>query len=148
MRRLRRILAATDFSPASARAVAKAIELARASHAQLILAHVLAPVTPILGDGYIPPSTYERLAEASRRTARRRLEALRGRAAKAGVQATMLVLDGVAADQITRAARKRRADLIVIGTHGRTGFARFLLGSVAQRVLTVAPCDVMTVRGH
>ncbi len=148
MTQLRLILAATDFSPASARAVTKAVELARASRARLILAHVLAPVIPILGDGYVPPSTYEQLEEATRRTAKRRLDALRSRAAKAGVRATTLVLDGVAADQIARTARRRRADLIVIGTHGRTGFARFMLGSVAQRVLTVAPCDVMTVRGR
>jgi nucleotide-binding universal stress UspA family protein len=145
MTRHRRILAPTDFSRPSARAVAKAVELARGSRGQLMLVHVLAPVVPLMGDGYIPPSTYEQIDEAHRRDARRRLTAAAARAARGGARVTTLMLDGIAAEQIARAAKRRRADLIVMGTHGRTGFTRFLLGSVAQRVLTMAPCDVLTV---
>ena len=59
-----------------------------------------------------------------------------------------LLLEGVADQQIIRAARLKKADLIVIGTHGRTGLARLFLGSVASRVVAGARCPVMTVRGH
>jgi glycine betaine transporter len=58
-----------------------------------------------------------------------------------------LLLEGVPHVQITRAARSRRADLIVLGTHGRTGLAKFFLGSVASRVVSTATCSVLTVRG-
>jgi nucleotide-binding universal stress UspA family protein len=146
MTSIRRILAPTDFSPPSSRAVARAVEVARARRAALVLLHVLAPVTPMMGDGYIPPSTFEKLDEGRRRAGQRRLAAVANRAARAGVRATTMLVEGVAAEQIARAARRCRADLIVMGTHGRTGFSRFLLGSVAQRVLTLAPCDVLTVR--
>jgi nucleotide-binding universal stress UspA family protein len=63
------------------------------------------------------------------------------------VRARGVLLEGVAHEAIVREARKRRADLIVIGTHGRTGVARFFLGSVAARVTATAPCPVLTVRG-
>jgi len=54
----------------------------------------------------------------------------------------------VADEQIVRAARSKKADVIVLGTHGRTGLARLFLGSVASRVVTAAPCPVLTVRGR
>jgi nucleotide-binding universal stress UspA family protein len=66
----------------------------------------------------------------------------------AGVRATGLLLDGAPHDQIPRAARRNRADLIVIGTHGRTGLSKVLLGSVAERVIRSATCPVLTVRGR
>jgi nucleotide-binding universal stress UspA family protein len=75
------------------------------------------------------------------------LSALQARARKAGVKAVTLLLDGVAHEQIARAAKSKKADLIVIGTHGRTGLAKFFLGSVASRVVAAAPCPVLTVRG-
>ncbi len=50
-------------------------------------------------------------------------------------------------EQIAKLAKKRRADLIVMGTHGRTGWAKVMLGSVAERVIVLAPCPVLTVRG-
>jgi nucleotide-binding universal stress UspA family protein len=58
-----------------------------------------------------------------------------------------LLLEGVPHERIARAARSKKADMVVMGTHGRTGFAKLVLGSVASRVLTVAPCPVLTVRG-
>jgi nucleotide-binding universal stress UspA family protein len=64
------------------------------------------------------------------------------------VRSKTLLLHGLADQQIIRAARSAKADLIVIGTHGRTGLARLFLGSVASRVLAGARCPVLTVRGH
>ena len=67
-------------------------------------------------------------------------------ARKNGVRAKGLLLEGIPHDRIVRAARSTRADLIVLGTHGRTGLGRVFLGSVAARVVTLAPCPVLTVR--
>ena len=66
-----------------------------------------------------------------------------------GVRASSLLLDfGVAHERIVRIAKSRRSHLIVMGTHGRTGFAKITLGSVAERVVTMAPCPVVTVRAR
>jgi nucleotide-binding universal stress UspA family protein len=59
-----------------------------------------------------------------------------------------MLLEGVTHEQIVRTAKRQRADVIVMGTHGRTGVARFFLGSVAARAAAMAPCPVLTVRGR
>jgi nucleotide-binding universal stress UspA family protein len=71
---------------------------------------------------------------------------LRARAKRAGVPASEVLAEGWVAEQIAKLANERHADLIV-GTHGRTGWARVMLGSVAERVIVLAPCPVLTVRG-
>jgi nucleotide-binding universal stress UspA family protein len=143
---IRRILHPSDFSPASRAAFAKAIALAKENRAQLIVAHVLSPIIPA-ADGYVSPQAYGQLVAATQKYGRQQLDKLVTKAKRAGVRAGGLLLEGVAAERIVRAARGKRADLIVMGTHGRTGFARFLLGSVANRVVGQARCPVMTVRG-
>lgn len=148
MSRVRRILHPTDFSRASNAAFARAVAMAKADRAQLLLAHVLAPPMPIAGEGYIPPNVYDDLEASARKYAQKRLAALQVKARKAGAKSVLLILEGVAHEQIARAARSKKADLIVIGTHGRTGFAKFFLGSVASRVVATAPCPVLTVRGR
>jgi nucleotide-binding universal stress UspA family protein len=147
MNRSRRILHPSDFSRASSAAFARAVAMAKTDRAQLLLVHVLAPSVPIAGEGYISPKVYEDLEASSRAYAQKRLSALQAKARKAGVKAVTLLLDGVAHERIARAAKSRKADLIVIGTHGRTGLAKFFLGSVASRVVAAAPCPVLTVRG-
>ncbi len=147
MSRVRRILHPTDFSRASRAAFAKALELARQNRAELIAVHVLTPPVAMAGDGFLSPTVYEQLERSSRAHAQKQLDALIARARKAGVRARSLLLDGAPAEQIARAARSKRADLIVIGTHGRTGLARFFLGSVAGRVISIVHVPVLTVRG-
>ena len=146
-RSFRRILHPTDFSPASRRAFAKAVHLAKASHAELIITHVQVSVVPIVDDSYVSVRAYREMEAAARRESRKRLAVLVARAMRAGVRARTLLLEGVAADRIVRAAQSRRADVIVMGTHGRTGLTRLMLGSVAGRVVTRARCPVLTVRG-
>ena len=143
----RRILHPSDFSRASGAAFKKAVELAKADRAELMITHVLSPVAPIAGEGYVSPKTYEEIAASSRAWAQKQLDKLLARAKQAGVRAKGHVLEGVAHDQIARLARSRRADLIVMGTHGRSGLAKLFLGSVAGRVIASAPCPVLTVRG-
>jgi len=147
MSRLRRILHPSDFSRASAAAFARAVAMAKSDRAQLLLVHVLAPPVPIAGEGYISPKVYDDLEASARAYGQKHLGALQAKARKAGVRTVTLLLDGVPHEQIARAAKSKKADLIVIGTHGRTGLAKFFLGSVASRVVAAAPCPVLTVRG-
>jgi nucleotide-binding universal stress UspA family protein len=147
MSRLRRILHPSDFSRASGAAFARAVAMAKADRAQLLLVHVLAPPIPIAGEGYISPKVYDDLEASARKYGQKHLSVLQAKARKAGVKAVTLLLDGVAHEQIARAAKSKKADLIVIGTHGRTGLAKFFLGSVASRVVAAASCPVLTVRG-
>ena len=145
---IRRILSASDFSPASRPAFAKAVDLARATRAELTVAHVLTPPLPVLIDGSMSPQAWRAMNTAARRDGQRQLEGLVSRAKRAGVRARALLLEGVAAERIVRAATSRHADMIVMGTHGRTGFARLLAGSVANRVISQARCPVLTIPGR
>ena len=142
---MKTILHPSDFSAASRPAFKQAIELAKRDRAMLELLHVISPVYPI--GARVPVSTYHRLAAAETTAARKRLVGLLARARAAGAKATLTILEGGPADRIVHAARVRRADLIVMGTRGRTGLSRFLLGSVASRVVSTSPCPVLTVRG-
>ena len=142
-----RILHPTDFSSASRAAFTKAVQLARKNRSELVIVHVLAPIVPTV-DGYVTPQIYADVEEASRRYGRKQLDALVAKARRAGVRARGLLLEGLVHDRIVRAARTQGAEMIVIGTHGRTGIARFVLGSVAGRVVSHATCPVLTVRGR
>ena len=150
MPQIRRILHPSDFSRASGAAFARAVDLAKANRAELIVAHVMSLVVPGVGvgEGYMSPKVYEDILASTSADAKKRLDALVTKARKAGARARGLLLEGVAYDRITRAAKTQRADLVVMGTHGRTGLARLFLGSVAERVVTLSPCPVMTVRGR
>jgi nucleotide-binding universal stress UspA family protein len=147
MKRIRRILHASDFSRPSRRAFAQAVQLAQLARAELTLVHVLGSPMPYVGDGYIPPQVYDQVLADLRERARKALVRLVARAKASGVKAKGLLVEGTPAEAIVRAARSRRADLIVMGTHGHTGLARVVLGSVAARVVAAAACPVLTVRG-
>jgi len=150
MSRLRRILHPTDFSPASRAGFTRAVSMARKERAELLLVHVVAPLVTVAGGGPVSPHMYDgrEIETAARNYGEKQLSMLQAKAQSAGVRATTLVVPGLAAQQIIRAARSKKADLIVIGTHGRTGLARLFLGSVAARVVAGAPCPVLTVRGR
>jgi nucleotide-binding universal stress UspA family protein len=125
MPRVRRILHPSDFSRASSAAFGRAMEMAKANRAELLLLHVLAPVAVIpaggggISGGYISPTVYEQLETSNRAAAQKQLGALVAKARKAGVKVSSVLLDGMPANQIARAAKSRRADVIVI-THGRS----------------------------
>lgn len=144
----RHVVHATDFSRASGKAFATAVAVARAGRSSLTLVHVMTPVVPVAGEGYVLPETYDQIEASARAAARKQLDRLVARARVAGVRAEGLLRTGVPHEAIVRAARARHADLLVIGTHGRTGLARLFLGSVASRVLALAPFPVLTVRGR
>jgi nucleotide-binding universal stress UspA family protein len=119
-----------------------ALAWARAEGADLRLVHVWSHAL-----GYVRDAALRaRLRASFHDRARRRLDRLAAEARRAGGRVDTAVLEGAAAHEIVRAATSMKADLIVLGTHGRTGVARLLLGSVAARVVATAPCPVLTVR--
>ena len=139
------ILHPTDFSKGAEPALEMAMELARRFEAQLTILHVYA--VPVFmgpfGDGYaLSPDLIEKL----KADAERGLEQFRMRVLAAGVRCVTVAIEGAASTTIVAVAAARNMDLIVLGTHGRTGLNRFLLGSVAERVLRAAQCPVLTVR--
>ena len=141
MKRFRSIFVTTDFSSSARPAFRAAVRMAAASGARLWIVHVL----PSAPQG-AAPRMYQEMETYLRSDAEKRLGALTRTARSAGARAQALLLRGVAHEAIRRAARRRRADLVVVGTHGRTGLARVFLGSVAARVLATAPCPVLSVR--
>jgi nucleotide-binding universal stress UspA family protein len=149
MKRFRRILHASDFSPASRPAFTQAIDLAKRDGARLTIVHVMPPpVAAAITDGYVSPKVWSDLERQVRDQAQKQVDKLVARARQAGVRATSMLLEGTPADRIVRAARRLPADLIVMGTLGRSGLAKLFLGSVAERVIAMARCPVLTVRGR
>jgi nucleotide-binding universal stress UspA family protein len=146
MTRITRILVPTDFSTTADAALEYAVTLAERFGASLQMLHVLNDpfvVDGIGAEAYIPETPA--LRNAMLKDARERL---RHRAAprEPEVPIETEVLFGHGARTIAEYAAERGVDLIVMGTHGRTGFAHLLLGSVAERLVRTAPCPVLTVR--
>jgi nucleotide-binding universal stress UspA family protein len=148
MRRFRRIMVASDLSKVSRGALNTGIAFAQSNGAELIIVHVVAPISLRVPTQFIQPGILETIETDARTWGEKQLARLATAARKSGVGVKVLLLSGDPADQIIRASRKHRADLIVVGTHGRRGFSKMMLGSVAERVLRTAPCPVVTVRSH
>jgi universal stress protein A len=145
MKLFQRILVATDFSPASTPALEHSVKMAKSEGALLSIAH--AYQEPGLVElSHAPAGVYREWDQKLREGVERKLQSLVEYARKEGVEARALILTGFADEAIIDAAKQQRADLIVMGTHGRRGAARLFLGSVAARVISTAPCPVMTVR--
>lgn len=140
-----KILHPTDFSECAAQAQAMAVDLAGKLGAEIVLLQVLVE-TPLYGESILNMPKVQSVYDAQRKWAEETLEAraddLRGR----GLKASWRVQVGVPFEEIVKVAEEERADMIVMGTHGRTGLSRAFLGSVAERVVRLAPCSVLTVR--
>lgn len=136
---VRSILHPTDFSDNARQAFALACGLARDYKAELIVMHVLTPPVVVYGDGIIPVDP-----EGEEQRAQEKLNAIAPPAAELSLRRRLL--EGEPAAEIMRVAREMSCDLIVMGTHGRTGLERFFVGSVAEEVMRQAPCPVVTVR--
>lgn len=139
---LGRILCPTDFSEPSRHAVEHATALARWYHARIAALHVYVPIfMPVPG---LPPRA-ERVPDGEMERVRRETEACFADAKAAGLEVDVLVDVGRPAQQILERAAALPAGLIVMGTHGASGFEHFVLGSVTEKVLRRAPCPVLTV---
>jgi nucleotide-binding universal stress UspA family protein len=145
---IKRMLCASDFSPASRPAVRLAQELARTLKARLIIFHAYETSVPIGNGGYFPPSVMQEMLTATRDAAAQSLKRLARSPQGKDVRISTLLAEGPAAAAIVRAAKKQRVDLVVMGTHGRSGVRRLLMGSVADRVIRTASCPVLVVGGR
>jgi nucleotide-binding universal stress UspA family protein len=146
---IRRILYATDYSKASARALDQAVSLAKHNHAELLVVHVVEPGGQYAaGEDFGGADLYMKIEEATKQDAQRSMEKLMRKLQQAKVKAKSLLLKGLAYEQIVKTAKSRKANMIVIGTHGRTGLSKLFMGSVAGRVASLASCPVVTVRGR
>lgn len=139
---IRRILVPTDFSPPSEEAARYAATVAKQFKARLILLHV--------NEAY-PYSTTDSLVlvdhtRALQKIARGLLSGLRDQLEAQGLSVTAHLVVGNPYSEIIRRAKRDAVDLIVIGTHGRTGVEHLLLGSVAERIVRLAPCPVLTIQ--
>lgn len=146
---IQKILLPTDFSEYSQCAVKYACELAEKFGSELHLVHVLEihPVTtPDFGMGLALPRYVTESKQAAEQLLTKALESHRS----AGKKVVHALLEGSPKAEIPKYARSRDIDLIVLSTHGRTGLAHAILGSVAESIVRTAPCPVLTVRpeGH
>jgi nucleotide-binding universal stress UspA family protein len=144
MHDIRRILVPTDFTETSEHALDWALELAAKLGAAVTVMHTYE--IPIVGfpDGAIvaTPEIASRIADASRTALDGTVERRRGR----GIAIEAILREGVAWEEINSVAETINADLVVIGTHGRRGLTRALLGSVAENVIRTAHRPIVTIR--
>jgi universal stress protein A len=138
----RRILVAIDFSAGSDEALTQAITLAGQMHADLELVYVLEAGVDVFVAGLtaFDPAPVDLRAGIERELANRA-----ARVRERGIACRTLVLQGNPSIEVTRRAREIGADLVVVGTHGRTGLSHVLLGSVAEKIVRRSICPVLTV---
>jgi nucleotide-binding universal stress UspA family protein len=135
---LHTILHPTDFSPRSEFALQLACALTRDYGARLIVLHVATPPPLVYGEGLLIDSQ-EAFQDAKERLARLQLP-------DDNVRAERRFESGDPATEILRVADEIHADLIVVGTHGRSGVGRLLMGSTAEQIVRQAPCPVLTLK--
>lgn len=142
-----KILVPVDFSSHSQSAIRAAADLSKRYDASVTLVHVYQPVALTLPDGYVlyTPSQMADLLSAFDK----QLKASKKEAEAAGaLRVETSLLQGVIASEILEFAKQQGSDLIVMGTHGRTGIRHVVMGSVAERVLRMAHCPVLTVKAQ
>ena len=144
---VKRILIPVDFSDDSLNALAYARDLAVASAPELVVLHVIEPVyyaAPT--DLYATSPNLALLLDEQRKAAKTQLARIAGGLEKKGVRVRTILKTGSPAQVIVDTAKSVKADLVVVSTHGRTGLAHMVMGSVAEKVVRGASCPVLTVR--
>lgn len=139
-----KILCATDFSPGSQQAIRVAARIASESNAEIVLAHAwYVPPPAVAGEYVFPPYVIDQLVEDSQRGLD---QAVKDAALAGATKVSGTLVSGVAWAEITALLETQPYDLCVVGTHGRTGLSRILLGSVAEKIIRHSPCSVLAVR--
>ena len=140
--RIRKIIVPTDFTAFSDHALDYATVIAKQFRSSILIMHVIEPFTYSVTDmmqvidHYVPLKTI----------AQPMIENLQKRILKGGVKSTAFVTKGTPYLEIIKKARKDGVDMIIMGTHGRTGARHMLMGSVAERVVRMASCPVLTLK--
>lgn len=142
---IQRILAPTDFSELSKQGLTSALELAETFGAKLLLLHVVEPPTyPV--EGIMPSQLGTTMLDDLERQASRDLAQMLSETHDSKVEVTRRVVAGIPYRKIVEVAEEEKSDLIVMTTHGRTGFSHLVMGSVTEKIVRTAPCPVLTIR--
>lgn len=152
--KLTRILAATDFSRFSGFALEWAAYLAQCMKAQLVLLHVIPEeegkiIEEVIGEGAvvrIPHGVRENVVAERKKKFKEQIEIVFPNELKKSLPVEEVIRIGVPFLEIIKTARDKDVDLIVMGTHGRTGLSHVLIGSVAEKVVHHAHCPVLTIK--
>jgi nucleotide-binding universal stress UspA family protein len=146
--KVKKILVPTDFSDHSMQALKHAIDLGKRFKAGIIVFHCLEPIyLAAPADLYGTPANLTTLMSEERHSAKQRLERIERDLKKRRIPIRTVLGSGTPHLVIVEAVAKLGVDLIVMSTHGRSGFSHLLIGSVAERVVRAAPCPVLTIRG-
>ncbi|HTZ38971.1 MAG TPA: universal stress protein [Syntrophales bacterium] len=141
------ILVPTDFSAFSDKAIQQAVDIAEQNKSKLYLLHVVDKLQQCAIDYCIPMETMIKVQSDSEKEAARKMKEEADKILKAKKIAVVFdVKSGTPYEEILKEQQERKADLIVIASHGRTGILRTLIGSVAERVMREAKCPVLLVR--
>lgn len=149
-----KILHPTDFSECAMQAQETAVELVVRLGGEIVLLHVLME-PPLYSEGILSMAKphvvvlsehVRSIYEAQRKWTEQTLETRTAELRQRGIKASWRVQVGVPFEEIVKIANEERVDVIALGTHGRGGMSRLLMGSVADRVIRLAPCPVLTVR--
>ena len=137
----KKIMLATDFSPASEAALPHALTIGGHYGSTVYIAHVICPEFTNL----VPPESTAATVQEAQRFTQRNMERLLSVAGQRGISCQPLVGEGAIWDVLSDMIQQNGIDLMVVGTHGRGGLRKLLLGSVAEEVFRLAPCPVLTV---
>jgi nucleotide-binding universal stress UspA family protein len=142
---LKKIICPTDFSEPSFEGIKTAVELAEKDSSELTLVHVIAPVPKISGIGMPPVGYFPVVFGEMEQQAKEFLEKIRASQIPKHLKCLTVVICGQPALHITELAQKEKASIIIMATHGQSGWQRFISGSVTERVVRMAPCPVLAV---
>jgi nucleotide-binding universal stress UspA family protein len=145
MLEIKLIVCPIDFSEFSIRAYHYAVSLAEHYRAKLVAQHIVELWRYPYADYAASQGDYQEFWRALREGGEERLREFVKKHTHDEIQPELLVHEGIAADSILSFAQARKADVIVMGTHGRRGFDRLVLGSVTDRVMRTAPCPVLAI---
>lgn len=145
MRDFKTILFATDFSESSDYAFQYAFSLAKKFSARLLVVHVINEPVDLRGF-YVPHISFEKLEEEIEEGAQKMMEKFCRTHIRDYDNYETLIVPGIPYDEIIKKATENSADLIVLGTHGRTGLDHVLFGSTAEKVVRKSQVPVMTIR--
>lgn len=141
------VLVPTDFSEFSDRAVRQAVDIAEQNNAKIFLLHVIDKLQQCAIDYCIPLETMMKVQSDSEKEASKKMQEEVDKIMKAKkIDVVFDVRSGIPYEEILKEQQERKADLIVIASHGRTGLLKSLIGSVAERVMREAKCPVLLVR--